>query len=200
MARYTSSLDQLIDRLQEFPGIGKRSAERLAFHVLHKSTESINQLIDALKTVREDTFSCSRCHNVTEQDPCTICSDPSRNQEVLCICETPRDVSALESSDEYQGVYHVLMGQIDPVSGIEPEDLTMGALRQRVQEENLQEIIIATNPTAEGDATALQVQELVEEEGFENVTRLARGIPSGSSLEYMNPASITEAFQGRQPL
>lgn len=200
MTQYTPSLDELIDQFQEFPGIGKRSAERLAFYTLHTDSDSVHQLIDALRTVQEETFSCSRCHNVTEEDPCTICQDPRRDQQLLCVCETPRDVSALESCEEFNGVYHVLMGRIDPVSGVDMDDLTMDALRSRVRDEDLREVIIATNPTSEGDATAMHLQELLEEEGVEQISRLARGIPSGSSLEYMNPASITEAFLGRQSL
>lgn len=198
MTDYTPSLNDLIEQLKEFPGVGERTAERLAFHVLNNSEQDVNELREALKTVQENTRSCSRCFHVTETDPCDICSDPERNQEVLCICESPRDLIALENSGEYNGLYHVLLGTLDPLEGVDPEDLTLSSLEVRIRNESFEEIIVATNPTAEGDGTALYLERILEH--FDGrVTRLARGIPSGSSLEYASPSSVAEALSGRQP-
>jgi len=197
MPEYTPSLDRLIESLQQFPGVGERTAERLAFYVLNSEGDEIETLRRELKTAREETTSCSVCFNVTEQDPCEICTAPDRDQTLLCVCESPRDLMALENSGGYEGVYHVLLGTIDPLEGVEPEDLTFDALDKRLTEGNFNEVIIATNPTAEGDKTALYLSEFLE--GFDvAVTRIARGIPSGSSLEYASPSSVAEAVDGRQ--
>ncbi len=197
MPEYTESLDRLIDALQELPGIGKRTAERLAFHVLNQDEDEVQSLADALTAVSREPLSCSRCYNVTEQDPCEICSDPSRDRRRICVCETPRDLMSLENSGEYNGLYHVLLGTMDPLEGIDKEDLTLEPLLRRIREGDVEEVIIATNPTAEGDGTALYVSEMLEDVDV-TVTRIARGIPSGSSLEYASPSSVAEAVAGRR--
>ncbi len=197
MTEYTPSLDRLIDCLQKFPGIGERTAERLAFYILNTAGDEIDTLRKELKEAREETLSCSICFNVTEQDPCEICSDPERDTSTICVCESPRDLMALEKSGEYEGVYHVLLGTIDPLEGVSAEDLTLDHLKRRLEETDVREVIIATNPTAEGDQTALHLGEFLSDYDVE-MTRIARGIPSGSSLEYASPSSVAEAVEGRQ--
>ncbi len=197
MTEYTPSLDRLINSLQNFPGVGERTAERLAFYILNTRSEEIDTLREELKNARDETLSCSICFNVTEQDPCEICSDPERDASTICVCESPRDLRALENSGEYDGVYHVLLGTIDPLEGVSADDLTLDELRRRLDEGEVQEVIIATNPTAEGDQTALHIAEFLSDDDVE-VTRIARGIPSGSSLEYASPSSVAEAVEGRQ--
>src|SRR3982750_24043 len=183
---YTQSIQSLMQELARLPGIGMRSAERIAFHLLKQSPDEAMKLADAIRDVKTRIRHCSVCYNLTEQDPCDICGDPRRDQGLVCIVEQPKDLLALESTGLYNGVYHVLLGRISPLEGIEPGDLTIGPLMKRLASGVVREIIMGTNPTMEGDGTALHLQSLIGEFPNVSVTRLARGLPTGSAIEYAN--------------
>jgi len=198
---YTQSIQSLMNELARLPGIGMRSAERIAFHLLKQPPEEAMKLSDAIRDVKTRIRHCSVCFNLTEQDPCSICSDGSREQGLVCIVEQPKDLLALESAGLYRGVYHVLLGRIAPLEGVEPGDLTIDPLMQRLASGKVREIIMGTNPTMEGDGTALYIQSLIGQR-FPNVqvTRLARGLPAGSSIEYANRNILADAIAGRQKM
>src|SRR5215212_1532069 len=185
MSSYTQSIQNLMNELARLPGIGMRSAERIAFHLLKQSPEEAMKLAEAIRDVKARIRHCSTCYNLTEQDPCSICADPSRDQGVVCLVEQPKDLLALESTGLYRGVYHVLLGRISPLEGVEPGDLTIDPLMHRLASGTVREVIMGTNPTMEGDGTALFIQGLVGAK-FPDVpiTRLARGLPAGSNIEY----------------
>jgi recombination protein RecR len=196
---YTQSIQSLMNELARLPGIGMRSAERIAFHLLKQPPEEAMKLSDAIRDVKTRIRHCSNCFNLTEQDPCSICSDGSRDQGLVCLVEQPKDLLALESASLYRGVYHVLLGRIAPLEGVEPGDLTIDPLMQRIAAGKVREIIMGTNPTMEGDGTALYIQSLVGQRFPNvNVTRLARGLPAGSSIEYANRNILADAISGRQ--
>ena len=199
MSSYTQSIQSLMNELARLPGIGMRSAERIAFHLLKQSPEEAMKLSDAIRDVKTRIRHCTVCFNLTEQDPCSICSDASRDQGLVCIVEQPKDLLALESAGLYRGVYHVLLGRIAPLEGVEPGDLTIDPLVQRIASGAVRELIMGTNPTMEGDGTALYIQSLIGAR-FPNiqVTRLARGLPAGSSIEYANKNILADAISGRQ--
>src|SRR5689334_12526666 len=161
MSSYTQSLQELMNQLSRLPGIGMRSAERIAFHLLKEKPEDALKLADAIRDVKTRIKNCSICYNLTESDPCAICADPSRDQGLVCIVEQPKDLLALEATGLYNGVYHVLLGRISPLEGIEPGDLTIGPLMKRLASGQVREIIMGTNPTMEGDGTALHLQSLI---------------------------------------
>ncbi len=201
MANYTQSIQNLMNELANLPGIGTRSAERIAFHLLKQNPQDALRLADAIRDVKTRIKHCSICYNLTEQDPCSICSDPSRDQGLVCIVEQPKDLLALEMTGLYRGVYHVLLGRISPLEDVQPDDLTIEPLMQRLESGTVREIIMGTNPTMEGDGTALYIQGLVASR-FPNVqlTRLARGLPAGSSIEYANKNILADAISGRQKM
>jgi recombination protein RecR len=199
MSSYTQSIQNLMSELARLPGIGMRSAERIAFHLLKQSPEEAMKLSEAIRDVKTRIRHCSVCYNLTEQDPCSICADPGRDQAVVCLVEQPKDLLALESTGLYRGVYHVLLGRISPLEGVEPGDLTIDPLIRRVASGAVREIIMATNPNMEGDGTALYVQSLVGGRfPAIQITRLARGLPSGSNIEYANKNILSDAISGRQ--
>jgi recombination protein RecR len=199
MSSYTQSIQNLMTELARLPGIGMRSAERIAFHLLKQSPEEAMKLSEAIRDVKTRIRHCSVCYNLTEQDPCAICADPGRDQGVVCLVEQPKDLLALESTGLYRGVYHVLLGRIAPLEGVEPGDLTIDPLIRRLASGTVREIIMATNPNMEGDGTALYVQSLVGGRFPDiQVTRLARGLPSGSNIEYANKNILSDAISGRQ--
>jgi recombination protein RecR len=199
MSSYTQSIQNLMSELARLPGIGMRSAERIAFHLLKQSPEEALKLSEAIRDVKTRIRHCSVCYNLTEQDPCSICADPSRDQGLVCIVEQPKDLLALESTGLYRGVYHVLLGRISPLEGVEPGDLTIDPLIRRVASGAVREIIMATNPNMEGDGTALYVQSLIGGRFPDvQITRLARGLPSGSNIEYANKNILSDAISGRQ--
>jgi recombination protein RecR len=201
MASYTQSIQNLMDELSSLPGIGMRSAERIAFHLLKQRPEEALKLADAIRDVKTRIKHCSICSNLTEQDPCSICTDPSRDQSLVCIVEQPKDLLALESTGLYHGVYHVLLGRIAPLEGIDPQDLTIDQLFNRLTTGTIKEIIMGTNPTLEGDGTALFIQnEIHTKFPTIQVTRLARGLPAGSSIEYANRNILADAISGRQKM
>lgn len=199
MADHGGAVADLVEQLGRLPGIGRKTAERLAFHLLRVSENEAIALSDAIRRVRQDVRYCSQCFNLAETDDCLICSDPSRDQTRLCIVEQPRDLMSLEQSAAFKGVYHVLLGRIAPLDGIGPDQLTIEPLVDRVRTGKFVEVIMATNPTIEGDGTALYISNLLSEFPVE-ITRLARGITAGSVLEYANREVITDALSGRQKL
>ncbi|MBL6704823.1 MAG: recombination protein RecR [Planctomycetaceae bacterium] len=187
----------LVDQFSNLPGVGNRTAERLAHHILACHETEALALADAIREVKTSIRACDECFNLTETDICRICSSRQRNKQVICIVEQPRDVIALEASGMYEGVYHVLRGRISPLEGIGPEDLTIDALVRRVRRNGVQELIMATNPTLEGDGTALFISNLLAADPVA-ITRLARGIASGSVLEFANKEMLADAMRGRQ--
>lgn len=203
---YPEPVERLIAEFSRLPGIGRRSAERMAFHVLKSSRDEAMKLSRAVADVKEKVRHCSICYNLTEKDPCRICAMPQRDAGTVLVVEQPRDLIGLEQTGLFRGVYHVLTGQLDPLSGIQPEHLTIQPLLERVKNpaknvrgERIQEIILGLNPNLEGDSTALYLADELQKRGV-RVSRLARGLPSGSQLEYASPAVLADAIQGRQSL
>jgi recombination protein RecR len=194
---YGPAVGQLIEQFATLPGIGRKSAERLAHHVLASPRDEAMRLAEAIRQVKDAVHPCSQCFNLTEGDLCAICRDSKRQRHTLCIVEQPRDVVALEAAGVFQGLYHVLQGRISPLEGVGPEDLTIGPLVQRVRNSGVTEIVMATNPTVEGDGTALYISNLLAGEPVK-ITRLARGIPTGSVLEFANREMLADALIGRQ--
>jgi recombination protein RecR len=197
VSEVSQSVNNLIAQLNKLPGIGKKSAERLAYHVLHLTKIEALALADAIREVKEKVRYCATCSNLAEGEQCTICCDPRRDHATICVVEQPRDLLALEQTGMYHGCYHVLLGRIAPLDGVGPEDLSIDALIRRVRAGGVKEVIMATNPTTEGDGTALYISNLLAEFPVK-ITRLARGITSGSVLEYANREMLSDALSGRQ--
>jgi recombination protein RecR len=193
------TVERLINEFARLPGIGPKSASRLTFYLLRASGEQALELAEALQALKEHTRFCSVCHNITEQDPCLICQDETRDAQLLCVVEEPLDVLAIERSRAYNGRYHVLHGAISPVEGIGPEDLRVEELVDRVKTGDFQEIILATNPTLEGESTALYLQRRLAG-SHPRLTRLARGLPVGGDLEYTDEITLGRALEGREEL
>jgi recombination protein RecR len=193
----TQSVTALIDEFAKLPGIGKKSAERLAYHLLRVPRPEALALADAIRNVKQNVLYCRTCYNLAEEEECTICRDPRRQRDLLCVVEQPRDLMALEQSGTYRGLYHVLLGRIAPLEGIGPDQLTIDALVKRVGNGSFSELIMATNPTVEGDGTALHISNLLRELSL-RITRLARGITTGSVLEFANREMLADALTGRQ--
>jgi len=199
MSQVTQSIGNLIEELAKLPGIGRKSAERLAYHLLRVNKAEALGLADAIRDVRENVHYCRSCYNLAEAELCVICSDQRRDHAQLCVVEQPRDLMALEQAGVYRGLYHVLLGRIAPLDGVGPDQLTVDRLIERVKAGGVKEIIMATNPTVEGDGTALYLSNLLAEFPV-SVTRLARGITTGSVLEYTNKEVLADALTGRQRL
>jgi recombination protein RecR len=199
MAQLSESVTKVISEFSKLPGIGRKSAERLAYHILRVSKSEALSLADAIRDVRENVHYCKVCFNLAEEELCPVCQDQKRDQGLLCLVEQPRDLIALEQSGAYGGLYHVLLGRIAPLEGISADQLTLQALVDRIREGKFREVIMATNPTVEGDGTALYVTNLLAEYPV-TVTRLARGITSGSVLEFTNKEILADALTGRQKL
>ncbi len=197
MAGYGHTIEHLIEQLGKLPGIGSRTAERLAFHLLKASEEDAMTLARAIRDVKTKIRPCSRCFNLAEDERCAICSDPNRDHGLIAVVEQPKDLLSLEATGAYRGVYHVLMGHIAPLEGIEAGDLTIDELIARVQAGGVREVILATNPTVAGDATALHIHDRLEAMGV-SVTRLARGLPTGGQIEYANPSILSDAINERR--
>ena len=191
------SVTTLIETFSELPSIGPKTASRLAFYLLRGQSELALNLAEALRGLVDNTRFCSVCYNVTEDDPCPICSDSARDQRLVCVVEEPMDVLALERTEQFKGVYHVLHGAISPLEGIFAEDLRIAELESRIRDQDVQEIILATNPTSEGDYTAAYLLERLKGKGI-RVTRLGRGLPMGSDLEYADALTLTRALEARQ--
>lgn len=199
MSEFAGSVNELVQQLGRLPGIGRKSAERLAFHLLRVPKADALALADSIRRVRESVHYCSDCFNLAEQERCDICRDPRRNTTQLCVVEQPRDLMSLEQSAAYRGLYHVLLGRIAPLDGVGPDQLTIDALVERVAAGGVEEVIMATNPTVEGDGTSLFISNLLSEFPV-RITRLARGITAGSVLEYANREVLADALTGRQTL
>jgi len=191
------SLARLVEQLQKLPGIGAKGAQRLAFHILKNPRDEAERLCDAIREVKERVTYCSTCNNITDQDPCVFCTNASRDQRVICVVEEPQNVSVVEKTREFRGMYHVLMGVLSPLHGVGPDDLKIKGLLSRVAAGGVEEIILATNPTVEGEATALYLARLLKPLGV-RVTRIAMGIPVGSDLEYADEVTMTRAMEGRR--
>jgi recombination protein RecR len=194
---YPESLERLIAELKQLPGIGQKTAERLAYHILKASLEEAMRLAYAIRDVKKNIRPCSVCCMVTERDPCSICEDATRDRGLVCVVEQPKDVYALEKAGTYRGVYHVLMGALALLEGIEAKDLTVARLEDRLKAGGVREVILATNPNLDGDATALYLSNALRGQGIK-VTRIARGIPAGSTLEYASRAILEDAIEGRR--
>lgn len=199
MSEVTDSVARVINEFGKLPGVGRKSAERLAYHILRVHKSEALALADAIRNVRENVRYCSVCFNLAEGEECAICRDPKRDRDVLCIVEQPRDLMALEQAGVFRGLYHVLLGRIAPLEGIGPEQLTVDSLVDRVRKGTFKEVIMATNPTVEGDGTSLYISNQLSELPVA-VTRLARGITTGSILEYTNKEILADALSGRQKL
>ena len=199
MSENSGSVNDLIDQLGRLPGIGRKSAERLAYHLLRVSQGEALALADAIRNVRQNVHYCAACYNFAEAQLCSICLDPSRDQTLLCVVEQPRDLMALDQAGVYRGLYHVLLGRIAPLEGMGPDKLTIDALVERVRCGNFREIIMATNPNVEGDGSALYITNQLAEFPIQ-ISRLARGITAGSVLEYANREILADAISGRQKM
>ncbi|MCC6124370.1 MAG: recombination protein RecR [Pirellulales bacterium] len=197
MPELTQSVVTLIGEFAKLPGIGRKSAERLTYHVLRVHKNEALALAEAIRAVKENVRYCSACYNLAEEELCDICKDSRRDRDVLCVVEQPRDLIALEQAGVYRGLYHVLLGRIAPLEGINPDQLTIDALVERVRSGRFKEVIMATNPTVEGDGTSLHISNLLGEFPVQ-ITRLARGITTGSVLEFANKEILADAMSGRQ--
>lgn len=196
---FPKPIEELIDRLNDLPGIGLKTAERLAYHVLGQPSADALALADAIRVVKETVRRCTVCGHLSQGDECGVCSSGRRDRKRICVVETPGDLVAIEESGAYDGLYHVLGGRLAPLEGTEAEDLNVDKLLERVFNSGVEEVILATNPDLEGDATATYVSERLASAGVK-VTRLARGLPSGGSLEYLNRAILSDAFGGRKEI
>jgi recombination protein RecR len=199
MSRFAEPMARLIDELKKLPGVGSKSAQRLAFHILRSSADDADALAGAIHDVKASLRLCSICNNITDVDPCTYCSSATRNQRLICVVEEPTNIAAVEKTRHYNGVYHVLHGAISPIHGIGPEQLRISNLMKRVEDGQADEIILATNPTVEGEATATYLSGQLRRAGLK-VTRIATGIPAGSDIEYADEITMLKAMEGRREL
>ena len=199
MRQYPKPLEILINELSKLPGIGGKTAQRLAFHILSLDEREVNQLAGALTNAKQQMKYCSVCGNLTDTDPCRICSDPARRQDVICVVESPRDVMAMERIREFNGLYHVLHGVISPMEGVGPEDINLKSLITRLQASDVKELIVATNPNIEGEATDMFIARLINPSGIK-VSRIAHGIPVGGDLEYADEVTLLKSLEGRRQL
>ena len=198
--RIPKAIQQVVESFERLPGIGPKSAERLTFYLLHVPQGELDKFANAVQNLKKDTVICSVCFNIGETDPCSICGDSERNQSMICVVEQPLDVIALEKSKKYPGVYHVLNGKIDPLNNIGPDEIRISELSQRVkgEGESIKEIILATNPTMEGEATAMYIaKKLKELNPHLKISRIGRGLPIGADIEYADPTTLERAMEGR---
>ena len=193
------ALTRLTEQLQRLPGIGAKGAQRLAFHLLRQPREEVDQLIDAVREVKEAITYCSVCSNITDTDPCYYCTHPSRDRQLICVVEDPHNVSAIERTGQFAGIYHVLMGALSPLQGVGPDELRIESLLDRIRASDVREVILATNPNVEGEATAIYLARLLKPLGV-SVTRIAMGLPVGSDLEYADEVTMHKALEGRREL
>lgn len=200
MKNYSKPLTELISQLSKLPGIGGKSAQRLAFHILSMDDEDAISIADAISNAKREMKYCTVCGNLTDKDPCSICTDPKRDQSQICVVESPKDVMAIERMKEYKGLYHVLHGAISPMDGVGPEDINLKQLIIRLQDSSeISEVIIATNPNIEGEATAMYAAKLIKPSGIK-VSRIAHGVPIGGDLEYTDEITLSKAMEGRREI
>jgi len=199
MSYYSPSIEKLIEAFEKLPSIGSKTAARLAFYILNSSEEETNEFMNAIINAKKNLKYCSKCYNITDTDPCPICSNATRNQEIICVVEDVRDVVAMERTHEFKGVYHVLHGSISPMNGVGPDDIKIKELLARLMDGSVKEIILATNPRVEGEATAMYLSKLIKPLGIK-VTRIAHGIPVGGDLEYTDEVTLSKALEGRREL
>lgn len=199
MSKFAEPMARLIDELKKLPGIGGKNAQRLAFHILRSGEEDAEALASAIHEVKEKLHLCSVCNNITDVDPCIYCSSPTRNQRLVCVVEEPTNIASVEKTRSYNGVYHVLHGSLSPLHGIGPEQLRLANLSRRLEEGQIDELILATNPTVEGEATAVYISRMVKRSSVK-VTRIATGIPAGSDIEYADEVTMAKAIEGRREL
>jgi len=192
-------MTRLIDELKKLPGVGSKSAQRLAFHILRSSEDDAEGLASAIRDVKEKLRLCSVCNNITDVDPCIYCSSATRNQKLVCVVEEPTNIAAVEKTRHFNGVYHVLHGSLSPIHGVGPEQLRIGNLLSRVSKGDLEEVILATNPTVEGEATATYLAQQLKRAGL-RVTRIAMGVPVGSDIEYTDEVTMLKAMEGRREM
>ena len=198
MSYYSPSIEKLIESFERLPSIGHKTAARLAFYILNSSEEETNEFINSIKNAKANLKYCSKCYNISDTDPCTICANPKRDENVICVVEDVRDIIAIERTHEYKGVYHVLHGSISPMNGIGPDDIKIKELLARINTET-KEVIIATNPRVEGESTAMYISKLLKPLGVKT-TRIAHGIPIGGDLEYTDEITLSKALEGRREL
>ena len=199
MSYYSPSIEKLIESFEKLPSIGHKTAVRLAFHMLDLNEEDTHEFINSIVNAKANLKYCSNCYNISDTDPCPICSSPKRDSEIICVVEDVRDIMAMERTHEFKGVYHVLHGTISPMNGIGPEDIKIKELLSRLMEGTVKEVILATNPKVEGEATAMYISKLIKPMGIK-ATRLAHGIPVGGDLEYTDEFTLGKAFEGRVEL
>lgn len=197
MSAYPKSVQRLIEELSKLPGVGEKSAQRLAFHLIEASRDDVMGLAEALETVKETVHTCPDCFSITDSEYCRICSDPERDQSMICVVEDTRDLYALERTREYNGLYHVLQGVISPLEGVGPQDIRASELIERLKKLPVKEVIMATDPSPEGEATAMYLKNLIAPAGIK-VTRLAKGVPMGADMEYVDEITLSKALEGRQ--
>lgn len=199
MANYSPSIEKLIENFEKLPSIGHKTAQRLAFYMLDISQEEAQEFTDAILNAKKNLKFCSKCFNISDTDPCNICADVKRDQSTICVVEDVRDVFAMERTHEFKGVYHILNGSISPMNGIGPDDIKIKELLSRLMNGDVKELILATNPRVEGEATSMYISKLVKPMGIK-VTRIARGIPVGGDLEYTDEITLMKALEGRSEM
>ena len=199
MSMYSPSIEKLIQSFEKLPSIGNKTAARLAFYVLNASEEETNEFVSSIINAKKNLKYCSKCYNISDTDPCPICGNPKRDPSVICVVEDVRDIIAMEKTHEFKGVYHVLHGSISPMNGIGPDDIKIKELLARLMDGTVKEVILATNPRVEGEATAMYLSKLIKPLGIK-VTGIAHGIPVGGDLEYTDEITLTKALEGRREL
>lgn len=199
MSYYSPSIEKLVESFEKLPSIGHKTAVRLAFHILDQTQEETDEFVKSILDAKQNLKYCSKCYNISDTDPCIICANPKRDESVICVVEDVKDIIAMEKTHEFKGVYHVLHGSISPMNGIGPDDIKLKELLSRLNPEVVKELILATNPRVEGEATAMYISKLVKPLGIK-VTRIAHGIPVGGDLEYTDEVTLTKALEGRREL
>ena len=199
MSYYSPSIEKLIESFEKLPSIGHKTAARLAFHILNSTDEEVNEFVSSIVGAKKNLKYCSKCYNISDTDPCQICGNAKRDQSIICVVEDVRDIVAMERTHEFKGVYHVLHGSISPMNGVGPEDIKIKELLARLMDGQVKEVILATNPRVEGEATAMYLSKLIKPLGV-SVTRIAHGIPVGGDLEYTDEITLTKALEGRREI